>query len=148
LTQYDAVLGYNKDDLDVFVKHTANPKAKAVGPGVLGLQALYRNKDNRFALTAEKDLADQAPIKSVEVGGAFKVDDKTDIKAKINNDLALGLSAKYKHNSAYTFTVGANVPCKTIGKSSGSGLLPFDLGCQVDLNVWLNLISYILFHMI
>jgi len=49
--------------------------------------------------------------------------------------LNVGASVKYKHNDSYTFTLGASIPVATLGKGDSKGLLPFDLGLQIDLNV-------------
>jgi len=97
-------------------------------------------------LKVQKDLGNEAPVKDVEVGVAAKIDSKTSAKAKINKDLVLGLAAKHVYNSAYTFTLGASIPFEKLGKDNSSeGLLPFDLGLQVDLNVWLFYFTMILY---
>jgi len=49
--------------------------------------------------------------------------------------LDLALAVKHKYSNAYTFLFGANIPVKTIGKTESKGLLPFDCGVQVDINV-------------
>lgn len=117
--------------------------ANGIKPQVVSLETLYRIKDYTVAVVAQKDLQNSsAAVKSVSAGVAGKIDDKTNVKAKIDKALNLGLSVKYKHNASYTFTVGANVP---VGAKEGgsTGILPFDLGLQVDLNVWFVLITYI-----
>jgi len=45
LSQYDAVLGLEDKDYDVYLKHTSDSKAEGVKPAVIGLSGVYRKND-------------------------------------------------------------------------------------------------------
>lgn len=101
----------------------------------MSIEALYKNKDNNIAFIAQKDLGSSNPIENFTIGGSTKVCNK-DVKVKIDKDLNLAASVRYKHNDHYTFVFGLGIPVANLGKAeSKNGFLPFDFGYLTEYNV-------------
>jgi len=69
---------------------------------------------------------------SAALGYIHKLDDKTSIKAKVDQDTNLALAFKHKHNNKFLFTLGTSVPLNDPGKILTHRLVPIVFGAQLE----------------
>ena len=91
------------------------------------LSGVFRKDDLSVAAEVEKDLTGKDAIKGFRVGGSYKVDNKTSVKARFDSASNIGLVGKYKYSDAYSFSLGANIPLKAKADAVAK-FLPFDCG--------------------
>ncbi len=116
LKRYDAVLGFENKDFDVFLHHDT-PKttegSSAISLGKLYLRGVYRHNKQTFA----GEVAKLDKKVDVSILGSHKVDDKLSVKAKAvlnlndNNpeDYNLYLSGKKEFSDKLSVTAGAKI---------------------------------------
>jgi len=107
------------------------------------LGAVYRVKDETIGFEAENDFVKDAY--KFGVVGAHKFNKDFTGKAKIDSNLNLGLSGKYRFSDLLTVAFAGKFELK---KGSGAvdiskGLLAFPFGFEATLNIWENFLDSI-----
>lgn len=139
-SKYDAFVGYESKDFDVYLKHlsacnSTSESKSSLSLGTVNLSAVYRRNNDTFGAEIQDDFAKKEI--SGAVVGQHKVNDKLTAKAKFDNTLKLSLAAKYNFSPLLTVAVSGLFDLKNPAKAIdlSKGLLAFPFGFETTLNV-------------
>jgi len=133
LARYNALLAYRHKDFDVVLQHLSRPKLEHLELGEFNLAGYYRFGAHQAGAKIihrhwEKD---SSKITGV-IGGVFKVDKKTNVKAKIDTNTNLALSLKHKHSSNLWATIGTAISLSNPSTYVSQRFIPVPIGVQLE----------------
>jgi len=132
LARYNFFLAYRERDFSIVAEHTSRNKAK-FELGKLILAATYKRAGDEYVLKGS-----YRPYKveqyRFKVGAVSSVNKNTTVRAKINNNTKLSLSARYRYNSNLSLVAGTQVNVLNPSSMVTKKTVPIPLGIVAEFS--------------
>jgi hypothetical protein len=134
LRRYNAFAAYNvTKDLTFFLEHVSRNQEK-LAPGRVILATLFRkNKSQYVARASYRPWRDNNQFRFV-LGALTKVNNNTDLRAKVDSNAKLALSTKYRVSDNLNVVAGTSINLMNPGSYLTNRLVPIPLGLSIEFS--------------
>jgi hypothetical protein len=130
--RYDAFISYRFKDLDLYLEHVSQNKEKLT-PGKLIFGSVFKKGNNAYVARASYRPAKENHLRFV-LGTHAKVNDKTELRAKLDSNAKLSLATRFRYNSNLSVVAGTQVSLTNPGTFVTGRLIPIPLGLTVEFS--------------